>query len=210
MLLLLRLEPKQKDSSNPFRIRIFFFLSFSFGIETIETFIQSRSFLKNHTRFQTRMGKAYTRFQTKTAQKPDPMGGGTHLCSIYKGVPPRAFTRHFDGDNFVKWQVISSSYRTINCVLELINYWGTKSASMKRSELHCSIQSPFPLSLFYFRFSISLSSCWCYFRSSKFLKSFLFYAKLERIKIHTVLETKLVCLYSLNRLIEREKTFQIN
>ena len=34
------------------------------------------------------MGKVYTRFQTKTAQKPYPMG--RHIptvCSLYKGVP---------------------------------------------------------------------------------------------------------------------------
>ena len=33
------------------------------------------------------MGKVYTRFQTKTAQKPYPMGG-TYLYGLYKGVPP--------------------------------------------------------------------------------------------------------------------------
>ena len=54
MLSLLRLERKQKNYSNPFRIRIFLFLSYSFGIETINTFIHSRSSLKNHTRFQTK------------------------------------------------------------------------------------------------------------------------------------------------------------
>ena len=37
-------------------------------------FIHSRSSLKNHTRFQTKMDKVYTRFQTKTAQKHHPMG----------------------------------------------------------------------------------------------------------------------------------------
>ena len=74
ILSLLRLERKQKNSSNPFRIRIFLFLSYSFGIETINTFIHSRSSLENHTRFQTKMGKVYTRFQNKTAQKPNPMG----------------------------------------------------------------------------------------------------------------------------------------
>ena len=67
---LLRLGRKQKNSSNPFRIRIFLFLSYSFGIETINTFIHSRSSLENHTRFQTKMGKVYIRFETKTAQKP--------------------------------------------------------------------------------------------------------------------------------------------
>ena len=69
---LLRLERKQNNSSNPFRICIFLFLSFE--TETINTFIHSRSSLENHTRFQTKMGKVYTRFQTKTAQKTLPDG----------------------------------------------------------------------------------------------------------------------------------------
>ena len=43
-------------------------------METIDTFIHSRSSLENHTRFQTKMSKVYTRFHTKTAQKPYPMG----------------------------------------------------------------------------------------------------------------------------------------
>ena len=44
------------------------------GIDTIDTFIHSCSSLENHTRFQTKMGKVYTCFHTKTAQKPYPMG----------------------------------------------------------------------------------------------------------------------------------------
>ena len=44
-------------------VRIFLYLSYSFGIETINTFIHSRSSLENHTRFQTKMGKVYSRFQ---------------------------------------------------------------------------------------------------------------------------------------------------
>ena len=56
--------------NDPFQIRIFLLL-YSFGIEMIDTFINSRSSLKNHTQFQTKMGKVYTCFQTlKTAQKP--------------------------------------------------------------------------------------------------------------------------------------------
>ena len=35
------------------RIRIFLFLSYSFGIETINKFTHTRSSLENHTRFQT-------------------------------------------------------------------------------------------------------------------------------------------------------------
>ena len=87
--LLLRLERKQKNSSNPFRIGIFLFPSYSFWIDTINTFIHSRSSLENHTRFETKMGKVYTRFQTKKGQKPYLMGGGggPYLYSVYEGVP---------------------------------------------------------------------------------------------------------------------------
>ena len=53
MLSVLRLQRKQKNSPNPFRIHIFLFLSYSFRIETINTFTHSRSSLENHTRFQT-------------------------------------------------------------------------------------------------------------------------------------------------------------
>ena len=59
-----RLERKQKNASNSFRIRRFLFL---FGIETINTFIHSCSSLKNHTWFQTKMGKVYP-------TRPQPMG----------------------------------------------------------------------------------------------------------------------------------------
>ena len=88
-LSLLRLERKQKKYSNPIRIRIFLFLSYSFEIETINTFIHSRSCLENHTRFQTKMGKVYTRVQTKTAQKPLPGGAAyTFMAYIKENAPP--------------------------------------------------------------------------------------------------------------------------
>ena len=48
----------KKISSNAFHIRIFLFLSYSFGIETINTFKGFLSFLENHTRFQTKMGNS--------------------------------------------------------------------------------------------------------------------------------------------------------
>ena len=46
----------------------------------------------NHAQFQTKVGKIYTSFHTKTAQKPYPLGRGTYLFSngLYKGVLPRA------------------------------------------------------------------------------------------------------------------------
>ena len=64
--------------SNPFRIRIFHFLSYSFGIKTINTFIHSRSSLENHTRFQTKMFNVYTR------------GGNNYMAYIREYPLPRA------------------------------------------------------------------------------------------------------------------------
>ena len=60
--------------------------SYSFGIETINKFIHSRSSLENHTRFQTKMGKIYTLFIPKRRKDPT-RWGGTYLYSLYKGVP---------------------------------------------------------------------------------------------------------------------------
>ena len=77
---LLRLERKQKNSSNPFRIRIFLFLSYSFGIETINTFIHSRSSLEKHTRFQTNMPqKPYADGAAHAPPPPPPFGPN---CSL--------------------------------------------------------------------------------------------------------------------------------
>ena len=67
MSLLLRLQQQQR---NPLEFAYFFFLSYSFATETINTFVHSRSALENHTRLQTKMSKVYTRFQTKTTQDP--------------------------------------------------------------------------------------------------------------------------------------------
>ena len=45
------------------------------GVEKTNTFIRSRGFLENHTRFKTTITvKTYTRFQTKTVQKLYPLG----------------------------------------------------------------------------------------------------------------------------------------
>ena len=90
----LRLERKQKNSSNEFRILIFLFRSYSFGIKMITTFICSRSSLENHTRCQTKMCKVYTRFQTKKAQKPYPLGWHIRICLILGCTPPRGGEMH--------------------------------------------------------------------------------------------------------------------
>ena len=88
MLSLLRLEHKQKNSSNAFRILIFSFFRTPFGIKTIKTFIQSRSSLKNHTRFQTKMAKVYTRFPDQNGAKTLP-DRATHAYIAYiRDSPP--------------------------------------------------------------------------------------------------------------------------
>jgi len=47
----------------------------------MNTFIHSRSFLKIQTRFQTKMGKVYTCFQTKNVAKTVPFGAAhTHMA----------------------------------------------------------------------------------------------------------------------------------
>ena len=85
---LLRLESKQKISSNAFRICMFLFSrSYSFGIEKTSMFIHSRSSPENHTRFQTKMGKSIPVFRPKRP-KIHTLCGGTNLHGLYKGVPP--------------------------------------------------------------------------------------------------------------------------
>ena len=66
---------------------LLFFLSYL--EHTIKTFacIHSRSSLENHTLFQTKMGKVYTRFQTKRP-KNQTLWGGTYIYGLYMGVPP--------------------------------------------------------------------------------------------------------------------------
>ena len=66
---------------------ILLFLYFSFGVEKTNTFIRSRGSLENHTRFKTIMVKIYTRFQTKTPQKPYPLG--RHIPRECPPHPPR-------------------------------------------------------------------------------------------------------------------------
>ena len=72
-----------------FLIYTFLFLSYSFGIERTNTFIHSRSSHENYTRFQTKMGKVYTSFQTKTAQKLYLLGRHIPVWLMWGSTPPR-------------------------------------------------------------------------------------------------------------------------
>ena len=58
------------------------------------------------------MGKVYTRFQTKTAQNPT-RWGGTHLCSLYKGVPPPGVHKTFRRQQFNKMATSLSVHRAV-------------------------------------------------------------------------------------------------
>ena len=89
---LFRLEQQQKTVLKiHFEFAYFsFFLSFSFGIETRNTFVHSRSTLGYHTRFHTEMIKVYVCFQTKTAQKPYTLGRHIPIWLTYGITPPPA------------------------------------------------------------------------------------------------------------------------
>ena len=56
---------------------------YSFGIETINTFIHSRSSLESHTRLQTKMGKPIPVFRPKRRKIPA-LWGGAQLQDLYK------------------------------------------------------------------------------------------------------------------------------
>ena len=56
-------------------------------LELKRTFIHSRRYLENHTRFQTKMGKCISVFRAKWRANPT-RWGGTQLYSLHKGVPP--------------------------------------------------------------------------------------------------------------------------
>ena len=83
MLSLLRLECKQNNSPKPFRIRISFFFSYSFGIETILRSYNPVLLWKTIPDSRQKWAKT-----TKTAQKPYPIGPPKPNYSLYKGVPP--------------------------------------------------------------------------------------------------------------------------
>ena len=75
---------------NPFGIRMFVFLSYSFGIETINTSIQTRRSLENHTRFQIKI-EPIPVFTPKRLQN-HALWGGTYIYGLYKRVYPPPYT----------------------------------------------------------------------------------------------------------------------
>ena len=86
MLSLRRLEDKQKKISNLFRIRIILFLSYSFGIETINTSIPVVPSKTIHDS-RPKWAKSIPIFRPKRRKTPT-QWGGSYLYGLYKGVPP--------------------------------------------------------------------------------------------------------------------------
>ena len=66
-------------SENPFRMWLLHFRSYSFGIDMAN----NRSSFVNHTRFQTKMGKIYTSFQTNTDLKTFPFGAAHTYMMLF-------------------------------------------------------------------------------------------------------------------------------
>ena len=88
MLSLLRLERKHKNYSNPLRIRIFLFLSFSFGIEMINTFILSVVPSKTIPAFRPKRpktlpdGTAHTHMAYIREHPPPPLPGCASVLKL--------------------------------------------------------------------------------------------------------------------------------
>ena len=87
MLSLLTLERKQKNSSNSFRIRIFLFFSYSFGMEAINFSYIPVVPSKTIPDSRLKWAKCIAVFRPKRRKNPT-RWGGTYLYGLYKGVPP--------------------------------------------------------------------------------------------------------------------------
>ena len=88
MLSLLRLERKQKRFSNPFRIRIFLFLAYSFGIETINTFIHSVVPSKTIPYSRPKWTKCIPAFSDQNGAKSLPDGAAPIYMAYIREYPP--------------------------------------------------------------------------------------------------------------------------
>ena len=98
---IVRLQRQQKDFSIIWSIsnEHISLLSFSFGIETINTFICSSSFLENHTfMIPDQNGRTTPIFISKPS-KNHTLWGGTYLEGKYKGVTP--LTWHWSNSKII-------------------------------------------------------------------------------------------------------------
>ena len=142
----------QKNSSNSFRVRIVFFLSYLFGIETINTFIHSVVPSKTIPDSRPKWAKCIPVFRPKRHKNPT-RWGGTHLCSLYKGVPPPpAFIKHFVGNNLIKWQLVYQFIVPYHKLCTRIDKLLRNKIGEYEKDRNYIVQSPFPLIFFIFDF----------------------------------------------------------
>ena len=86
-VIITKIIAQTKNSSNPLRIRIFLFVSYAFGIETINTFIHSRSSLKPYPIPDQNRQSVYP-FSDQNSAKTLP-GGAAHTYIAYiREYPP--------------------------------------------------------------------------------------------------------------------------
>ena len=112
MLSLLRLERKQTNVSNPFRIRTFLFLSYSFGIETINTFIHSVVPSKTIPDSRPKWAKCIPK-----RRKTPPDGAAYTYVAYISEYPPGCNLAH-EVTGFLLW---IGTY-CISCVVSLVGY----------------------------------------------------------------------------------------
>ena len=82
-------RPTKRFIEIHFEIAYYSFFFNHLEFEMTNAFTHSRSYLENHTRFQTKMGKVDTRFQTDTVQKPCPLRQHTYITYIREYPLPR-------------------------------------------------------------------------------------------------------------------------
>ena len=111
MLSLLRLERKQKNSSSPFQIRIFLFLSYSFGIETINTFIHSVVPSKTTPDSRPKWAKCIPVFRPE--RRKNPFRWGTYIAYLREYSPPSGLcSRRYHLNSFL----------IFNCLISKVMY----------------------------------------------------------------------------------------
>ena len=115
MLSLFRLERKQKNYSHPFRIRIFLFVSYSFGTETVNTFIHS---VVPATQIipdsRPKWAKCIPVFRPKRRKNPT-RWGGTYLYGLHLGSTPPGH----DFEEMIRDQVLTLNGRFIGLISPL-------------------------------------------------------------------------------------------
>ena len=115
----LRLEGNQKSSSNPVRIRLFLFLSYSFGIETINTLIHCLVFpLKTIPHSRTKWAKSIPVFSPKRRINSTRCGTAHTFMAYIKEYPPPPPPRVKGLENEVVWESEQSEpFIIANCGL---------------------------------------------------------------------------------------------